>query len=113
MMNAPINYTVIEHDGKPVKVLVDYAQFLELLEKAGAEATIPHAVVKEVYGKNALTAAAAWRRYRAMSQREVAKAMGISQSGYQQIEKSTGNLRKATKKKLAAAFHIALDQLDV
>ena len=104
---------MIEHDVKPVKGLFDTATFLYFLANTGAEATNLSCVVKEVYGKNALTAAAAWRRYRAMSQREVAKAMGISQSGYQQIEKSTGNLRKATKKKLAAAFHIALDQLDV
>jgi DNA-binding XRE family transcriptional regulator len=112
-MERLIEYTVIEHEGKPSQALVDHAQFMELLAQVKAEPTVPHEVVKLVYGEAELPPVKAWRKYRDMSQTEVAHAMGITQAGYSLMEKPEANLRKATRAKIAKALEISVGQLDV
>lgn len=107
-MNGPINYQVIEQDGKPAFAVVPYDEFIELI--GGDEATIPHDVVKLMV-ENDCGPVKAWRLYRKLTQGDVADAMGISQSAYNQIENSEGKYQKRTLEKLAAALNCSQDQL--
>ena len=111
-MNAPIDYQVIEHEGKPVSAVVDYAVFMDLLKLLDREDTVPHEVVKMVLGSEALTPIKAWRIYLSKTQADVAKTLGMSQAGYNQIENSE-KPRKATLEKVAGALNITVGQLDV
>jgi len=112
-MERPIEYTVILHQGKPSQALVNHDQFMELLAEVKAQPTVPHEVVKLVYGESDMPPVKAWRKYRDMSQKEVAQAMKITQPGYALMEKPGANLRKTTRLKLAEALGISIDQLDV
>lgn len=112
-MERPIEYTVIMHEGKPSQALVNHDHFMKLLAQVKAEPTVPHEVVKLVYGDADMPPVKAWRKYRDMSQKEVAQAMGITQPGYALMEKPGANLRKATRSKLAKALGISIEQLDV
>ena len=112
-MGKLIEYTVIEHEGKPSQALVNHDQFMELLAQVKSAPTVPHEVVKLVYGEEELSPVKAWRKYRDMNQAEVAGAMGITQAGYSLMEKPDANLRKATREKIAEAFEISVEQLDV
>ena len=53
----------------------------------------------------------AWREYLGLTQAEVAKRMGISQSAYSQHENAQ-RLTKATRSKIAIALGIHAAQLD-
>jgi len=52
----------------------------------------------------------AWREYLMLTQTDMAERMGISQSGYAQIE-AAKRPRKATLQKAADALGITLEQL--
>ena len=53
----------------------------------------------------------AWREYLGLTQKEVAKRMGITQAALSQMEAGEKRLRKATLEKLAAAMGIGVEQL--
>lgn len=71
---------------------------------------IPHEVVSATV--DGVTPLRAWREYLGLTQVEVATRLGISQSAYAQQE-SSENLRKSTRKKIAAALGITDAQVDV
>jgi transcriptional regulator with XRE-family HTH domain len=54
----------------------------------------------------------AWREYLNLTQEEVAKRMGISQPAFAQQE-TVSKPRKATREKIAAAFGISSEQLEL
>jgi transcriptional regulator with XRE-family HTH domain len=74
-------------------------------------ATIPNAVVNQVINKN-MTPIRAWREHLGLTQTEVARRLGISQSAYAQ-QGAKEPLRKATREKIAKALGIAPEQLAV
>ena len=108
-MTALTNYqTIYDSQGKPAFVVIPYKDFVHsdvFVPKDG----VPHAVV----GKRIMeekTMLQAWREYLHLTQEELALRMGISQSGYAQIE-NTKRPRKATLEKAAAAMGISIEQL--
>ncbi len=107
-MNVPTNIQTIIQDGKPAFAVIPYDDFLCLLK---AEIpTIPHKVVGLVI-KEGYTLARAWRETLSLTQKEVAKRMGITQAALSQMESGEKKLRKETLKKLAAALKLDLEQL--
>lgn len=109
-MNKPINFqTILGEDGSPAFVVVPYAEFVRRFEQAGD--LIPHAVVELVIDQG-MTPAKAWRTHQKLTQEEVAKRMGITQSAYHQLEAST-NPRKSSRERIAEALGISAAQLDV
>ncbi len=71
---------------------------------------IPHEVVSLiVYGALPVRA---WREHLNLTQDEVAKRMGISQPAFAQQE-TVAKPRKATREKIAAAFGITANQLEL
>ena len=71
---------------------------------------IPHEVVSHIV--DGATTVRAWREHLNLTQDEVAKRLGISQPAFAQQE-SVAKPRRATREKIAAAFGIHADQLEL
>ena len=112
-MNALTNIQFINNEqGQPQFVVMPYAQYLNLSgnKAIDIEAGVPNEVVNMVFD-NDYSPVQAWREYLKLSQVEVARRIGISQSAYSQYEKSQ-KLRKATRVKIANALDIKAELLD-
>ncbi|MFT0533256.1 helix-turn-helix domain-containing protein [Castellaniella hirudinis] len=108
-MNAPTNIQIINGaDGKPAFVVIPYDEYVKPRE--GSETYVPHEVVSLMVD-NEWSIARAWREHLGVTQQEMAHRLGVTQSAYSQQE-SRGNLRKASREKIAAALGISPDQLD-
>ena len=109
-MSALTNIQTIKGaDGNPAFVVMPYAEFSRLYEKA--EKLVPHEIVDAVIIDNA-TPVHAWREHLGLTQAEVAKRMGITQAAFAQMESQKANPRKATLKRVAEALGINIEQLD-
>ena len=109
-MNAPINIQILKDTkGKPAFVVISYSEYMSLTKQNAP--TIPSAVVNKVINKD-MTPIRAWREHLGLTQTEVARRLGISQSAYAQQE-AKEPVRKATREKIAEALGIAAEQLAV
>ena len=109
-MNAPINIQILKDaKGKPAFAVIPYSEYLSL-SKQRAE-TIPNAVVNKVINKD-MTPIRAWREHLGLTQTEVARRLGISQSAYAQQE-AKESVRKSTREKIAKALGITPEQLAI
>lgn len=108
-MSAPTNNVQIINgpDGKPAFVVIPYEDYLS---QHGGDDLIPHEVVSLMV--DGLTPIRAWREYLDLTQEEVARRLGISQPAYAQQE-SVAKPRKITREKIARAFGIRADQLEL
>ena len=113
-MNTPTNHQILNHNGKPAFAVIPYAEYLRLVEYAGArpdeEVMLPHAVVK-MSTLGGMSLIRAWREHLGLTQEEVARRMGISQPAYAKIEGGKTQPRIATCKRLAAAMGVEWEQL--
>lgn len=110
-MNAPIEFQVIRgRDGKPAFVVVPYEDFKRLQQKRRLNSGVPHEVVNLAFDRD-LSPMAAWREHLHLTQSELAKRMGITQSAYAQMERSQ-KPRPATLARAARAMGITADQLN-
>lgn len=101
--------TIKGADGNPAFVVMPYAEFSRLYEKA--EKLIPHEIVEAVViGKT--TPIQAWREHLGLTQVEVANRMGITQAAFAQMESPKAKPRKTTLKRVAEALGISIEQLD-
>lgn len=108
-MNAPTEIQIINGpDGKPAFVVIPYAQYIA--QHHHDSELIPHDVVSRIV--DGASAIRAWREHLGLTQEDVAKRMGISQPAYAQQE-TVAKPRKATREKIAAAFGIKADQLEL
>jgi len=71
---------------------------------------IPHEVVSRIV--DGALPVQAWRQHLNLTQQEVAERMGVPQSTFAELE-SVSKPRKATREKIAAAFGINADQLEL
>lgn len=78
---------------------------------AGGEGTMPDAVLSAMIDDD-LSPVAAWRRFRGLSQAEVARRAGLSQVWVSRIEAGSGHGTPATRRKLAAALDAPLWTLE-
>ena len=108
MTNAPTDVQIINGpDGKPAFVVIPYAQYVAQRHN---DDLIPHEVVSRIV--DGASPIRAWREYLDLTQDEIAKRLGISQPAYAQQEAAT-KPRKATREKIAVAFGIKADQLEL
>lgn len=118
-MSEHTNHQILRgSDGSPTHAVIPYSEYLELFGPEVAETvakdepTIPH----EVAGLclvNGFSIIRAWREHLGFTQKEAAERIGVSQSAFAQMEKSEGSPRVATLKKIADAFGIKLEQLQL
>ncbi|SEH98217.1 helix-turn-helix transcriptional regulator [Pseudomonas fuscovaginae UPB0736] len=107
-MNVPTDIQIInDANGQPAFVVIPYASYVAQQTEADL---IPHEVVSRIV--DGATPIRAWREYLDLTQDEVAKRMGISQPAYAQQE-AVAKPRKATREKIALAFGIKADQLEL
>jgi len=108
-MNALTDVQLIHGtDGMPAFVVIPYADYVAARPK---QDLVPNEVVGLMV-KQGLSAIAAWRCHLGLSQAEVAARIGISQPAYAQQEQAR-NPRRPTREKIAAAFGIAPELLDL
>ena len=69
---------------------------------AGGEGTMPSAVLGSIL--DGMSPIAAWRKYRGLTQAELAKRAGLSQVWIGRIESGGGHGTPATRRKIAAAL---------
>ncbi len=107
-MNARINVQVINGpDGTPAFVVIPYADYLA--QQREVRDLIPNDVVSRTV--DGATPLRAWREHLGLTQAEVARRLGISQSAYAQQE-SSDKLRASSREKIAAVLGIGATQLD-
>ncbi|PNV97673.1 helix-turn-helix domain-containing protein [Pseudomonas protegens] len=111
-MNVPTDIQIIHGpDGSPAFVVIPYAQYMAQYKAQYKEADlIPHDVVSRMV--DGATPIRAWREHLHLTQDEVARRLGISQPAFAQQE-SVARPRRATREKIAAAFGIRADQLEL
>lgn len=109
-MNAPTNIQILKDSkGKPAFAVIPYAEYLNLSRLHAP--SIPNAVVNNVINHE-MTPIRAWREHFGLTQSEVARRLGISQSAYAQQE-AREPVRKSTREKIAKALGIASEQLAI
>jgi len=97
-------------DGSPLYVLIPYEEYIHPLERPDEEVIIPQGVVDLLLERNS-GILRAWREHLGLTQAEVAKRMGVTQSAYAQLEKRRSGLRYSTRVRLAQALGIEPEQL--
>lgn len=107
-MNIPADVQIITHSGKPAFAVVPYDQWLRLTEQTG-EAYFPHEVIG--FQLQGFSLVAAWRKYKKLSQTQLADQLGISQSAMAQIENTESKPTDRTLSRVAKALGIAIEQL--
>lgn len=108
-MNIHADYQIIRDSaGKPAFVVVPYESWLK--QSAMSSGLVPNEVVGAVI-EDGKTLVRAWREYLGLTQTEVSQKAGITQAALSQIESGEHQIRKATRKKLAAALGVAESQL--
>ena len=108
-MNARIDFqTIMGPNGKPAFVVLPYAQFVKTYQQANA--LVPNEVVNLAFD-NGWSPARAWREHLNLTQRAVAKRMGVTQAAVAQFEAADAKLRKVSRDKVAAALGLTGEQL--
>ncbi|MDR0932148.1 MAG: helix-turn-helix domain-containing protein [Victivallales bacterium] len=105
---------IVRSAGVPVAAVLPWSEYTRLvaLDKPSKEITagIPHKVVEMVVSGD--SPIKAWRRHLGLTQVQAAEKIGVTQGAYAQMEK-TRKSQDATLRKVAAAFGIDFDQLDM
>jgi Helix-turn-helix. len=95
-------------DGEPEFAVIPYLDYLAMVERK--QSRIPHAVVR-IMVEQECSLMAAWRHHRKLSQSDLAKALGTSQSAVAQTESVTSRPQKATREVWASILACDPDQL--
>ena len=102
---------IVRQNGIPVAAVLPWDEFRRLAALDEPKtAGIPQAVVELVTAGN--SPVKAWRKFLGLTQEAAAAKIGITQGAYAQIEKAKSN-QTATLRKIAAAFGIEFDQIDM
>ncbi|WP_275098089.1 helix-turn-helix domain-containing protein [Sedimenticola hydrogenitrophicus] len=109
-MSAHTEVQIINQDGRPAFAVVPYNQWLELTGQADDSVQFPHEVVGYQV-EQGLSLIAAWRKYRRLTQADLAARLGISQPALAQIEKPGANLQPKTLARVAHALGVTVAQL--
>ena len=118
---------IVAPDGTPLVVLkaADYEHLLALAEDGGdrlageaalaridgGDGTMPAAVLDLILDEG-LTPVAAWRKYRGLTQAELARRIGLSQAWIGRIEAGGGTGTAITRRKIATALDAPLWALE-
>ena len=105
---------IVRNDGVPVAAVLPWREYKRLVALDDSSkvmtAGIPHKVVEMVVSGD--SPIKAWRRHLGLTQVQAAAKIGVTQGAYAQMEK-TRKSQEATLRKVAAAFTIDFDQLDM
>ncbi|WP_263082135.1 helix-turn-helix domain-containing protein [Endozoicomonas sp. Mp262] len=112
-MTTLTDVQIIHHSGKPAFAVVPYDMWLSMTKGTSSEEKeqvyFPHEVIGFQLKGDSLIAA--WRKFRKLTQLDLADKLGISQSAMAQMEKTDSRPQEKTLDKLAQALGIHIDQL--
>lgn len=107
---------IISENDRPVFAVIPYAEYEEMqrrlaiiAEKEPDQVSVPLDVA-ELNVLKGFSLIKAWRLYLKKTQKEIAAALGITQSAFSQIEKSDSN-HVETLARIAEVFGISVAQL--
>ncbi|PCH95681.1 MAG: transcriptional regulator [Gammaproteobacteria bacterium] len=109
-MRHTTNIQVINQGGKPAFVVVPYDEWLAMRENSDNEVYTPQEVMELIILKD-MSHIAAWRKYKKITQKDLAKAAGITQAAMSQIEKTDSEPQKRTLSKIAKALGVTVEHL--
>ncbi|AJD46691.1 XRE family transcriptional regulator [Isoalcanivorax pacificus W11-5] len=98
-----------DNSGNPLYAVVPFDEYQALLD-ANGRTTIPHEVVVLMIEKD-LSPMAAWRKYRGMSQAQMAERLGVTQSAVAQAEKQGNKSHIETLRSWARVLDCEVAQL--
>ncbi len=128
-----LNHRYINNSqGQPEFVILPIAEYEDLIMKANpfddenaeewenipveasedGDELIPNDVVNIMFEQD-VSLLAAWRIYRSLSQAEVAKHTGLTQSAISQAERKESKPQKKTREKLAKIYQCKPEQLEL
>ncbi|WP_455488053.1 helix-turn-helix domain-containing protein [Haemophilus sp.] len=128
-----LNHRYINNSqGQPEFVILPIAEYEDLIMKASpfddenaeewenipieasedGDELIPNDVVNIMFEQD-VSLLAAWRIYRSLSQAEVAKHTGLTQSAISQAERKESKPQKKTREKLAKIYQCKPEQLEL
>ncbi|BCB15174.1 TPA: helix-turn-helix transcriptional regulator [Haemophilus influenzae] len=128
-----LNHRYINNSqGQPEFVILPIAEYEDLIMKASpfddenakewenipveasedGDKLIPNDVVNIMFEQE-VSLLAAWRIYRSLSQAEVAKHTGLTQSAISQAERKESKPQKKTREKLAKTYQCKPEQLEL
>ena len=109
-MNVHTNVQIIKQGDKPIFAVVPYDEWMRLTGKEEDQVYIPHEVVGYQI-KEGLSLIASWRKFKGLTQGELAEKLGIKQPSVAQIEKLDAKPRPKTLKKISKALGVSVEQL--
>ncbi len=110
-MNEPTEVQILLHDGKPAFAVLPIAQYEALCHREdGKRDTLPHEVVK-MNVLDGYSLLKAWRKWRGLSQTQLAEKAGLTQAQIARIENGNTVPRADTLLKLSAALGVSADLL--
>ena len=110
-MNTPTNHQIIKNaNGTPAFVVLPYEEYRQIFHPIDSETGVPSEVVNLAFDNN-YSALRAWREYLCLTQEEVAKKLGISQSAYCQQEKNE-TLSQDFRERVASVLNLNPEQLN-
>jgi DNA-binding XRE family transcriptional regulator len=102
---------IIHKNGMPVFAVIPYDEYLKLTGKSSdADIFFPHEVVK-LNAIKGFSLIASWRKYKGLTQKQLAKKLNISQAALAQIEKPDSKPQQKTLQKIADALSVNIEQL--
>ncbi len=107
----PTRPQIIEHEGRPLFVVLPHAEYLALTRQAvDDDLAIPWEASK-IARREKKSLMRAWREYPGLAQEAVAARAGISRGAYAQMEATGAKPRRATLLKIAGALEVRPEQL--
>ncbi len=112
-----MNVQIITQDNRPAFAVIPFLEYEDLLRKAevntvkknDSKIKFPQAVIDLKYDKNC-SWIKAWRIHKGKTQKEVARALEMTQGAYSQIENSEKN-QKSTLEKIAKVLGLEVEHL--
>ncbi|BCX82900.1 hypothetical protein MIT9_P2491 [Methylomarinovum caldicuralii] len=113
-MPAPIDFQVIEKNGRPVFAVVPWDRFQEMLKAWRATQVREHGIPQDVVERHVIdgvSLVAAWREHLGLTQAQLADLAGMKQSAIARLERQGSRPRRTTLRRLANAMGLHPDQL--
>jgi len=109
VMTKHTNPTVIpDAEGNPVFVVIPYDEYARYTSRATE--SFPHAVLG-MHVVDGYSLIKAWRKYKGLSQTDLAEKLGITQAAVAKLECPDNSPRVDTMERVAAALSIEPEQL--
>jgi DNA-binding XRE family transcriptional regulator len=111
MTNSRNRHQIIRNpDGEPEYEVISYAEYITMLAASNLDISTPDEVLK-AYTKEGKSLLRAWREYRGVTRKDMARRMGLSESSIRQMESKSWRPSPTALDTWATALEILAIQL--